>query len=535
MAEDITATLGISIEPIDVVQAQVAALKSSAPPAQQSNLADPVVLAERIVKHLFNYLSSFEMRVGPQTVVPLGVIQKCIYFERQQPGSMLCAQHSLNNLLQQSGFSAPDLASIAAHLDEEERAVTEPNPGRSNPRSRNMDDTGFFSIQVLESALKIYDLKLQPGFILNLEQHWYALRRFGQLGHNFHWFNLNSFETEPKWISTTFLGMTLQQAEDEGYSVFVVKALDPLGDNAQDPLPCGADDIAVTIPPQTSNPNISNISNLAMQDLGLDLDDDPELQMALQASLQGARDTDAFRSAAVEEDDDAPLPDVAFEAFRQSVARQKNSIMHARREQEEALRQIREEEVASGSRRRTAGEDEEEELLRRALEESKENARVDAATGGNPALMMSSTMQHVFGRPDRHIPAPSAMPSPTKPRVQPSSSRHYDDEDEELQAALKASLETVPLDFKLPEPAKMPSRSISPTKGSTSSVPLFSTGSPLKQSLTIPARKEEEEEEDSDDDDDEEMVSAPSSPKEEEKPMSMEEMRKMRLARFGGQ
>lgn len=77
--EDITATLGISIEPVDVVQAQVAAARSSGSSAQPSattNLTDPVVLAERIVKHLFNHLSSFEMQVGPQTVVPLGVIQK---------------------------------------------------------------------------------------------------------------------------------------------------------------------------------------------------------------------------------------------------------------------------------------------------------------------------------------------------------------------------------------------------------------------------------------------------------------------------
>ncbi|KIO17457.1 hypothetical protein M407DRAFT_32883 [Tulasnella calospora MUT 4182] len=410
-----------------------------------------------------------------------------------------------------------------------------------------MDDTGFFSIQVLENALKIYDLKLvrwrseemrpfqespelQPGFILNLEQHWYALRRFGQLGHNFHWFNLNSFETEPKWISTTFLGMTLQQAEQEGYSVFVVKPLDPQGDNAQDTLPCDADNIAVTIPPPSSNPNISNISNLAMQDMGLDLDDDPELQIALQASLQGARETNAFRSAAVEEDDDLPLPDEAFKAFQQSVARQKDSIMQARREQEEALRQIREAEVASGpSRRRTAGDEEEEELLRRALEESQKSTRVDNATGGNPALMMSSTMRNAFGQ-DRQFPPPSAMPSPIKPRVQPLSSRHYDDEDEDLQAALKASLETAPLNFKVPDPAQLPSRSMSPTKPPANPAPLFNTGSPSKPGKAVAV--EEEDDDDEDDEDDEDMVSAPSSPKEE---MSMEEIRKMRLARFGGQ
>lgn len=76
---DVTATLGISVEPIDVVQAQVEAMKSASAPqpvAATKGLADPVVLAERIVKHLFNHLSSFEMQVGPQTVVPLGVIQR---------------------------------------------------------------------------------------------------------------------------------------------------------------------------------------------------------------------------------------------------------------------------------------------------------------------------------------------------------------------------------------------------------------------------------------------------------------------------
>lgn len=307
--------------------------------------------------------------------------------------------------------------------------------------------------------------------------------------------------------------------------------LDPEGDNAQDPLPCEADDIAVTMPPPSSNPNISNISNLAMQDIGLDLDDDPELQAALQASLQGTRQTNAFQSAAVEEDDDLPLPDEAFKAFQQSVARQKDTIMHARREQEEALRQIREAEVASGSsRRRTTGEEEEEEMLRKALEESQESTRVGSATGGNPALMMSSTMRNAFGQ-DRQFPPPSAMPSPIKPRVQHSASRHYDDEDEDLQAALKASLETAPPNFKVPEPARLPGRSTSPTKPSANPAPLFSTGSPSKPGKAAVLQAEEEEEED-DDDDDEEMQSAPESPL-EEKPMSMEEIRKMRLARFG--
>ena len=66
----------------------------------------------------------------------------------------------------------------------------------------------------------------QLGFILNLELHWFTLRRFGPavtdptvdpgVGH---WFNLNSFLSEPEWVSKTYLGMVLQQAEAEGLSI----------------------------------------------------------------------------------------------------------------------------------------------------------------------------------------------------------------------------------------------------------------------------------------------------------------------------
>jgi hypothetical protein len=61
------------------------------------------------------------------------------------------------------------------------------------------------------------------AFILNLEQHWFTLRRFGDAdpvidldeGHGL-WFNLNSFLKSPEWISRTHLGMLIQQLEAEG-------------------------------------------------------------------------------------------------------------------------------------------------------------------------------------------------------------------------------------------------------------------------------------------------------------------------------
>ena len=63
-----------------------------------------------------------------------------------------------------------------------------------------------------------------PAFILNLEQHWFTLRRFGDASPlievdegNGLWFNLNSFLPSPEWLSKTYLGMVIQQAEAEGY------------------------------------------------------------------------------------------------------------------------------------------------------------------------------------------------------------------------------------------------------------------------------------------------------------------------------
>jgi hypothetical protein len=66
----------------------------------------------------------------------------------------------------------------------------------------------------------------QFAFILNLEQHWFTLRRFGlaevveqatpEEAENVHWFNLNSFLHDPEWIGRIYLNMMLTQAEEEG-------------------------------------------------------------------------------------------------------------------------------------------------------------------------------------------------------------------------------------------------------------------------------------------------------------------------------
>ncbi|XP_056281989.1 ataxin-3 isoform X1 [Pseudoliparis swirei] len=162
-------------------------------------------------------------------------------FHEKQEGS-LCAQHCLNNLLQGEYFTPVDLSSIAHQLDEEERmrmaeggmASEEYRTFLQQP-SGNMDDSGFFSIQVISNALRVWGLELilfnsreyqslminpinENAFICNYKEHWFTIRKLGQ-----QWFNLNSLLTGPELISDTYLALFLAQLQQEGYSIFVIR------------------------------------------------------------------------------------------------------------------------------------------------------------------------------------------------------------------------------------------------------------------------------------------------------------------------
>ncbi|CDS06363.1 hypothetical protein LRAMOSA08891 [Lichtheimia ramosa] len=178
-----------------------------------------------------------------------------IHFEKQE-GS-LCAQHALNALLQGSYFTAVDLATIGQKLDEREQAVV----GSSSTLQQgcNYDDSGYFSIQVIQEALSVWDLELIPwrseeaadardhpenevAYVCHLDQHWFTLRKFSV---PWRWYNLNSTQSTPTLVSETYLGMLLLQIQSENYSVFVVRGTLPT---------CDADQIAPTLPnPQTTH------------------------------------------------------------------------------------------------------------------------------------------------------------------------------------------------------------------------------------------------------------------------------------------
>lgn len=178
-----------------------------------------------------------------------------IYCEKQEPGSMLCAQHALNNLMQSAIWSPEDLAEIARDLDSIEHSHLQEDPSAQNNsteannrpvKNSNCDDSGFFSVQVIDRALHRLGLRIiswrseemkamhdypenQEAFILNHDLHWFTLRRFGQSVDR--WYNLNSMaEDSPKWIGPAFLSMAIAQAEAEGYSIFVVTPVLPSAD-----------------------------------------------------------------------------------------------------------------------------------------------------------------------------------------------------------------------------------------------------------------------------------------------------------------
>ncbi|OCH85816.1 DUF775-domain-containing protein [Obba rivulosa] len=74
----LTALLGLSIEPLPQIMAQLATLPAAvAKPGAVAS--DATLLAERIVKHLFNYVSSFVSGRGsltPETQIPMALIAK---------------------------------------------------------------------------------------------------------------------------------------------------------------------------------------------------------------------------------------------------------------------------------------------------------------------------------------------------------------------------------------------------------------------------------------------------------------------------
>lgn len=226
-------------------------------------------------------------------------------FHEKQEGS-LCAQHCLNSLLQGAYFTAVDLSTIAQKLDDEERQrmaecgeeSEEYRKFLSQP-SGNMDDSGYFSVQVISCALEVWGLELVPfsstdsrvqnalaepsnmnAFICNYRDHWLTVRKIGN-----QWFNLNSLLSKPELISDTYLSLYLAQLKNEGYSIFVVLGKLP---------ECSADEII------GQNPVVPVLSN-AQSNTSSRNENDVDLQRALKMSLDYEEPAKAYLEPNVED------------------------------------------------------------------------------------------------------------------------------------------------------------------------------------------------------------------------------------------
>lgn len=180
-----------------------------------------------------------------------------------------------------SYFTAVDLAEIGQELDRAEQQV---GGSKRGGESQNYDDSGYFSIQVslllslsslsysilnkransilgttkstgnLELGINSLEIKRngwskkrasvsciidkkgavkyqdylslylssrnQQAYICNLRNHWFTLRKFSE---PYRWYNLDSMQPSPTYLGENYLAMMLQQIENEGYSIFVVK------------------------------------------------------------------------------------------------------------------------------------------------------------------------------------------------------------------------------------------------------------------------------------------------------------------------
>ncbi|XP_065351598.1 ataxin-3-like [Cloeon dipterum] len=233
-----------------------------------------------------------------------------IFFEKQE-GS-LCAQHCLNALLQGSYFTAVDLATLANTLDEDERQQmaesgvdTEEYRRFLEQPSGNMDDSGFFSVQVLSKALQVWALDLVPynsqqelslqaqssphtmqAFVCNYREHWFTLRKIGH-----QWFNLNSIQSKPTHITETYLALYLKQLQQEGYSIFIVLGEFPA---------CKADETLLLNPYVPSSSSSSSTNTPRRTARSRSEEEDEELRRVIQMSLEETDEPIVVEGVAVE-------------------------------------------------------------------------------------------------------------------------------------------------------------------------------------------------------------------------------------------
>ncbi|GAA5945074.1 josephin domain-containing protein [Sporobolomyces koalae] len=328
-----------------------------------------------------------------------------IYHEKQEPGSMMCLQHSINNLLQSELFSPASLADIATELDMLESAQLDPGTRlRGEYESQNVDESGFFSVQVAEKALEVVGLRLvrwgsqelahyhdKPeqieAYVLNQHQHWFSLRRFASN----RFYNLDSCIPEPSWISETYLGLQLREFEMRGYSIFAVV---PSSEGHLDSLPpCSASAIGPTLPPPSGNGGTdlasASGSHIRFNGTGRSLASNGSASTSTSLDPFASRSNPSFQRTyshgkrpAVEADDEED-DDIIIEDGVQGTSSATSNRSSVEGEGEQRKRRRKLDHEANESATSATDHLSEEDMMARAIEESLRVSRLsEGAAGG---------------------------------------------------------------------------------------------------------------------------------------------------------
>merc|ERR1719291_809011 len=134
-------------------------------------------------------------------------------------------------MLQGPMFQYWDFDRVAKELDRAEAALM----GGSDLDYGNARADGFFNVQVIQAVLQRAGYEVLPtagknglapnedtaketAFILNKQEHWFALRRLGR-----EWFDLNSCIKTPQHFNDSDIRWHISDAMKQGYSVFMIR------------------------------------------------------------------------------------------------------------------------------------------------------------------------------------------------------------------------------------------------------------------------------------------------------------------------
>ncbi|CAK9080144.1 unnamed protein product [Durusdinium trenchii] len=159
-----------------------------------------------------------------------------IYHEKQV--AMLCAVHTINNVLQENRIAEEHLRKTAKQLDKAQLRLT---GGRAGDYMNCRED-GFYNALVVQAVFSGLGYEVgairsttvnvddEMAFIANKARHWFACRRLGD-----GWFDLNSCLSKPEYYDRHDMEEHLIRAEEQGYRLFAIRGDWPLTPLEQDP------------------------------------------------------------------------------------------------------------------------------------------------------------------------------------------------------------------------------------------------------------------------------------------------------------